>query len=84
MQAAAATAEQASVLTMQAALALAEKARSLKDVLPGLNADAVGVQRMTSDVGERVSLVAARDVRDKEVGLPGQLSGRAGLLRAPQ
>eukprot|EP00198_Chlamydomonas_reinhardtii_P007563 XP_001696900.1 rubisco small subunit N-methyltransferase [Chlamydomonas reinhardtii] len=50
---------------MAQALALADRFKGLKE-LPGLKADACGVQRMTGDVGERVAIVAARDVRDKE------------------
>lgn len=50
------------------ALAVVERARQLKDTLPGLKAEAVGVQRATGVVGERVMLVAARDIREGEVG----------------
>ncbi len=55
------------------ALALVERARQLKDTLPGLKAEAVGVQRATGVAGERVMLVAARDIREGEVGCAGRL-----------
>lgn len=57
---------------MAQALALADRFKGLKE-LPGLKADACGVQRMTGDVGERVAIVAARDVRDKEVRRFGEI-----------
>ncbi|KAG2498938.1 hypothetical protein HYH03_003128 [Edaphochlamys debaryana] len=53
-------------LSIADALALVDRTRALKESLPGLKADAVGVQRLPGDVGERVALVAGRDIRDKE------------------
>ncbi|KXZ52752.1 hypothetical protein GPECTOR_8g143 [Gonium pectorale] len=65
--AAAAPAAQDVTLSIAQSLAIVDRARQLKESLPGLKADAVGVQRITGDVGERVALVAGRDIRDKEV-----------------
>ncbi|GIL70833.1 hypothetical protein Vretimale_3919 [Volvox reticuliferus] len=67
MKTAAAKQDVGLVLTMSDALALAERIRQLKDSLPGLKSDSVGVQRMPGDVGERVAFVAARDIREREV-----------------
>lgn len=62
------TKEASFTLTMSDALALADRIRQLKDSLPGLKAESVGVQRMPGDGSERVGLLAARDIRDREVG----------------
>ncbi|GFR43931.1 hypothetical protein Agub_g5069, partial [Astrephomene gubernaculifera] len=63
-------------LSIADALALADRIRQLKETLPGLRADSVGAQRMPGDVGERVALVAARDIQDREVimTIPEQLA----------
>lgn len=67
-QAAAAAAQQdAPVLTMADALAKAAAIKELRDSLPGLKAELVEAQRMAGDVGERVALLAGRDIKDGQV-----------------
>ena len=55
-------------MSLADAMALASKVKGLRDSLPGLKADVVEAQRVSGDAGERVALLAARDVKEGQVG----------------